>query len=85
MLLVGPLLLGGANQLCAAVDDDAPPPAREWVRTVDGWEPLAALSTRPRREPALHPLTFAAFELLGAIFLLFAFERTAVPRGRRVG
>ncbi len=46
-----------------------------WVRTADGWEPSAALSTHsfPHSAPTLHPLLVASFQLGASVFVLLAF------------
>lgn len=46
-----------------------------WVRTVDGWEPSAALHTQPdsATPPALHPLLVAGFFVSASLLALMAF------------
>jgi hypothetical protein len=54
----------------------------EWVRTVNGWEPLESLSDRPRHRPSLHPMVVAALETLSSMFALAAFSATRGQAGR---
>ena len=75
-------LLGSAVALALAVDRPLPPRTERpkvWVRTVDGWETLGALSAAPRRArpPSLHPFALAGLQCLGSAFVLLAFEREA--------
>lgn len=42
----------------------------EWVRTVDGWQPLHTLFPEPRHVPTLHPFVVAGCQLLGSLALL---------------
>lgn len=53
------------------------PDKLEWVRTTDGWEKhdrlqLALQPAFLRTPPALHPLTLAALQTLGAALVLTA-------------
>lgn len=58
----------------------APVATRQWVRTVDGWEPLSqVLAEGPAAPlPSPHPFLVAALVGLGSMFVLVAFERRRV-------
>lgn len=73
LLLVGSLSL--ASALALSVGDRAPEAAaadREWVRTVDGWEPLDTLIAAPRSPRLLHPLVVAGMQVFASVGVLVA-------------
>lgn len=52
----------------------------DWVRTVDGWEPRAALRIQQPTKPIeLHPAIVAAFQMGASLLVLLAFPGRAVP------
>ena len=50
----------------------------DWVRTVDGWEPISVLTLGPppAAPPTLHPLAVAALQLGVSVFALLALPTT---------
>lgn len=74
LLALGLILMTVAVGAGVGDSNSAPsPPAREWVRTVDGWEPLRALSTPSRSQHrSLHPAVVAGVQLLASLGVLVA-------------
>lgn len=72
------LLLTVVSAAALATTVDTAPPERaerDWVRTIDGWQPLGSFQPDRMAPPALHPFVVAGLQGLGSVLALLAFER----------
>jgi hypothetical protein len=82
-LAQGQFQLARGQEELASVQSASP----DWVRTVDGWEPIIALESDPdaATPPVLHPLLVAGFQVTASLLALLAFPAVRTLAGARAG